>query len=207
PHLREAVWRNLSEAEGRLRAGESIACEEIDFDLDGQRELWIHSGDFSAIVSPHRGGAIEELTRFGTGINYADVLTRRLEAYHLAALQPAATDGHEAGGGAATIHEIERGLRLAEAPPVDRHDRALLRERILPSGLDLESYSRANYTAVRSWEAMALEPTVTLEADAVTVELTAADGSLTKTLRFATDGTVNIGYRWDPALGGAEDLF
>jgi len=207
PHLREAIWRNLSEAEGRLRAGEPLTCEEIDFDMDGRCELWIHSADFSAVVSPYRGGALEELTRFGTGINYADVLTRRLEAYHLAALQPAGADGHASDGGTATIHDIERGLRLTAAPPVDRHDRALLRERILPVALDLEAYARADYTALRSWEGMPLEHSVAREDGAVIIVLVAADGSFEKSLRFASDGTVDVAYRWDPALGSAGDFF
>jgi glycosyl hydrolase family 57/alpha-amylase/4-alpha-glucanotransferase-like protein len=85
PFLRAAVWENLAEAEAILRRGEEIACEELDIDYDGHLEVWIHSSAFSAIVSPARGGAVEELTRFADRINLANALTRRREAYHVAA--------------------------------------------------------------------------------------------------------------------------
>src|SRR6266511_3289578 len=79
PHLRAAIWRNLALAERELRRGEAIAYERLDLDGDGRDELWVHSAHFSALVSPHRGGAVEEYTVFDAGINYADVLTRRRE--------------------------------------------------------------------------------------------------------------------------------
>src|SRR5437899_6355762 len=82
PHLRAAIWRNLALAEGELRRGEGLVVEQLDLDGDGAVELWIHSGVFSALVSPQRGGAIEEYTMLEQGLNYADVLTRRRESYH-----------------------------------------------------------------------------------------------------------------------------
>ncbi len=202
PHLREAVWRNLSEAEGRLRASEPLAVETLDIDADGHDELWIHSGDFSAIVSPWRGGAVEELTVFATGINYADVLTRRLEAYHLAALRP----GEEAApdGGTASIHDIERSLHLAEAPPVDRHDRALFRERLLDGGTSADAYARAAYTPDRTWEAAPLDVESVGTESGVSVTLAAPDGSLRKSLRFTVAGAVTVDYEWQVPAGGAQ---
>ncbi|HEX6645351.1 MAG TPA: alpha-amylase/4-alpha-glucanotransferase domain-containing protein [Gemmatimonadales bacterium] len=197
PHLREAIWRNLSEAEGRLRAGEPLTAELTDLDADGREEIWVHSGDFSALVSPHRGGAVEELTWFRTGINYADVLTRRLEAYHLAALA-AATDHGIDTGSAASIHDIEKSLRLAEAPPVDRTDRALFRERILPAGAHLEPYSRGEIAPLFGWEATALEHTLATGPGGLTIMLHAPDGSLEKRLTFTPAGVVTAEYRWAP---------
>ncbi|HEU4829540.1 MAG TPA: alpha-amylase/4-alpha-glucanotransferase domain-containing protein [Gemmatimonadales bacterium] len=194
PHLREAIWRNLSEAEGRLRAGEPLVVESLDLDADGQPELWIHSGDFSAIVSPHRGGAVEELTRFETGINYADVLTRRLEAYHLAALRP--PDGGADEGGTASIHDIERSLRMAEPPPVDRHDRALFRERVLDGETTAEAYARATYTPRRTWEAAPLGVESAVSPGGAVVTLVATDASLRKTIRFTSAGSITVEYDW-----------
>ena len=68
PHLRDAVWRNLAQAEAGLRAGERLGCEVFDFDGDGNDEIWIHSAAFSALISPARGGAVEEYTVFAEGI-------------------------------------------------------------------------------------------------------------------------------------------
>jgi alpha-amylase len=204
PHLREAIWRNLSEAEGRLRAGEPLAVETVDIDADGYDELWIHSGEFSAIVSPQRGGALEELTLFGTGINYADVLTRRLEAYHLAALRQ--EDGPAPDGGTASIHDIERSLRMAEAPPVDRHERALFRERLLDGATLPEAYARADYTPQRTWEAEPLVVEHVAAGNRMQLTLAAADGSLRKTLRFTIAGEVTVEYGWRTPAGTA-DIF
>ena len=204
PHLREAIWRNLSEAEGRLRADEPLIAETIDIDADGHEEIWVHSGNFSAIVSPRRGGAVEELTIFGTGINYADVLTRRLEAYHLAALRPVETPAHE--GGTASIHDIERSLHMAEAPPVDRHDRALFRERLLDGEATAEMYARAAYTPIRSWEAEPLAVEIASSAQDAVAILAAADGSLRKRLRFTPSGRITVEYDWN-ALGGDRGVF
>ena len=204
PHLREAIWRNLSEAEGRLRADEPLIAETIDIDADGHEEIWVHSGNFSAIVSPRRGGAVEELTIFGTGINYADVLTRRLEAYHLAALRPVETPAHE--GGTASIHDIERSLHMAEAPPVDRHDRALFRERLLDGEATAEMYARAAYTPIRSLEAEPLAVEIASSAQDAVAILAAADGSLRKRLRFTPSGRITVEYDWN-ALGGNRGVF
>src|SRR3954464_13057765 len=120
PHLRDAIWRNLAQAEQELRRGQELSVEVLDIDADGHDEIWVHSDQFSALVSPRRGGALEELTIFATETNYANTLTRRREAYHETALET------EAEG---------------QLPPIDMDDRALLVERILPAGLPLSSYA------------------------------------------------------------------
>ena len=111
PFLRAEIWRNLAMAEGELRAGESLQYEERDLDFDGHAELWIHSSRFSAIVSPGRGGSVEELTRFGLGENLADALTRRREAYHVTAMQAGSSGADQAAAGnegdsTPSIHDI-----------------------------------------------------------------------------------------------------
>ncbi len=134
PHLREAIWRNLSLAEQELRRGQGLEAEVWDIDGDGHEEIWVHSDRFSAIVSPWRGGALEEYTLFSTATNYANTLTRRREAYHDTALeQRAETESHE--GGTPSIHDIEEGIRLDQRPPIDPDDRALFVDRVLSSSL------------------------------------------------------------------------
>src|SRR5207245_2303419 len=90
PHLRHAIWHQLALAEGELRRGAPLAVERVDLDGDGFEEIWIHAAGFSAVVSPRRGGVIEEYARFGNGVNYAAVVTRRFEAYHALAREQAA---------------------------------------------------------------------------------------------------------------------
>src|SRR5947207_3863544 len=88
----------LAIAEHVLRQGESLACDERDLDYDGYPELWVHSSQFSALISPHRGGAIEVLTRFSDLTNLADVLTRRRESYHELPKQTHGDGGHDKSG-------------------------------------------------------------------------------------------------------------
>lgn len=135
PHLRRAIWRELAAAEERLREGEGIAFEILDFDLDGHDEIWIHSARSSVVISPARGGAAEILTVFRDGVNYVDVLSRRLEGYHRDPAESGVT--HERDGGAtpgtrsrndgvASVHDRESE---APAPPApDGAPLALLQE-------------------------------------------------------------------------------
>ncbi len=209
PHLRDAVWRNLAAAEGALRQGEELAWERLDFDGDGHEEIWIHSAAFSALVSPHRGGAIEEYTVFARGINYANVLTRRREAYHDLALERRAESGGNSDGGAASIHDIEAGVRLDERPPLDSEDRALVLERVLPRGVAAGDYARGAYWPVLSWARRRCECTVSRRAEGLEVECVSEGGreGLSKRFRFEPDGRITLSYSWDTSIADPEDLF
>jgi alpha-amylase/alpha-mannosidase (GH57 family) len=183
PHLRAAVWHNLAEAEQVLRRNEALSYEIVDLDGDGWPEIWIHSPAFSALVTPRRGAAIEEYSVFDTGVNYADVLTRRREAYHAAAgVTPEAAP--------------------PTPPPVDTEDRALFADRLLPADLALEAYAGGDRRTVRSWARAPFEASVSASAGAVTISCRgpAAAGGLSKTFRFDARGGLRVTYRWDAAL-------
>jgi alpha-amylase len=217
PFLRAEIWRNLALAEAELRSGESLQCEEIDLDCDGHKELWIHSSVFSALVSPARGGAVEEITRFALGENLADTLTRRREAYHITALQagesaatnaadasaaqsaPAGSSTERKAESAPSIHDFEESLALKELPPADRDDRALFIERVLPASVSFDSYQRGTYEPIASSAVLAMVAEVGTDADAITVDLKARDASLSKRLQFHADGNVSASFSWDAA--------
>ena len=204
PHLRNAIWRQLAIAERVLRQGESLAYEELDLDDDGYPELWIHSAQFSAVISPHRGGAVETLTRFSDLTNLADVLTRRRESYH--ELPKEQAQGHgDAGGGTASIHDIEKASRLTALPPVDAEPRAILVERLLGNDVSADDYASGRYTAVRSWAATPLRARVSLSADAATVVLQGDD--LEKQLMFDQAGCLDVAYTWNAAAAPANAVF
>src|SRR5260370_19696508 len=167
PHLRRAIWQQLALAEGELRRGEPIGVERLDFDGDGFEEISIHSAAFSALVSPRRGGALEEYSLFHAGLNYADVLTRRREAYHEVGAERTASP--DTGDGAPSIHDIEKGLRLDRLPPRDRDARALFVDRVLPGDLTLDAFSRAQYEPVGSWAGGPMEADVKTTRDAVAI--------------------------------------
>ena len=208
PHLRDAVWRELALAEGELRRGRSLAWQVLDFDGDGHQEIWIHSESFSALVSPVRGAAIEEYTVFRNGTNYANVLTRRREAYHDQALARGAAAEH-GNGGAASIHAIEEGIRLDTRPPLDAEDRALLLDRILPGSLGLPQYLAGDYRPVHSWARSSFHFAVQRRRGYVEIACAVGQdaGRLSKHIRFRSDGEVTVRYAWDPGAGGPDDVF
>jgi hypothetical protein len=208
PHLRDAIWRNLAEAEHELRHGQELGWDVLDLDGDGNDEVWVHSAAFSALISPARGGAVEEYTVFRDGLNYANTLTRRREAYHDLALERAA-DHAAADGGTASIHDIEAGLRLDARPPLDADDRALFVDRLLPGGVTLEDYARGEFWAILSWARRRCDFAVEARGGGVEVVCTVADGRarLEKRIRLETDGRLSVDWRWDPAAAEPGDLF
>ncbi len=204
PHLRNAIWRQLAIAERALRQGESLACEELDLDYDGYPELWIHSAKVSAVISPHRGGAVEVLTRFGDLTNLADVLTRRRESYHELPKDRADGGGHGQGG-TASIHDIERASRLTALPPVDVEPRAILVERLLGDDVSAENYANARYTPIRSWAAVPMSARVVRKGDDLTVVL--QGGDLEKRVTFDAAGCLSVAYTWKAAGVPANAVF
>ena len=204
PHLRNAIWRQLAIAERVLRQGESLACDERDVDYDGYPELWVHSSQFSALISPHRGGAIEVLTRFSDLTNLADVLTRRRESYHELPKQTHG-DGHDKSGGTQSIHDIEKASRLTELPPVDAEPRAILVDRLINSDVTATQYAKGNYKPLRSWAAEPMRATVNAAPDSITVVL--QGDRIEKRLTFDAAGCLEVRYRWDGSGIPADALF
>jgi hypothetical protein len=211
PHLREAIWRNLAQAESELRRGERLTAEVLDIDGDGHDEIWVHSDQFSALVSPRRGGAVEEYTLFETETNYANTLTRRREAYHDTALENHADAARDAGNGTPSIHDIEEGIRLEERPPRDADDRALLIDRVLAEGLTLSSYASGEYWPLHSWARTPAAVKIDRDQDLVEIICTFRDRggsvSLEKRLSFGRNGALRVTYGWGPSLGEPNDFF
>jgi hypothetical protein len=210
PHLREAVWLNLAYAERELRRTENLTAQVLDFDADGSDEVWVHSAYFSAVVAPARGGSVVEYTIFEDGVNYADVLTRRREAYHDEALAEAArlagsaskaershksSDDPGTAGGMASIHDLEHSMTLVERPAIDLDDRAFFVDRILGAAITPDQHARADYTPLKSWARSRLDFEVIEQKDAVEIVCT-GDG-LEKRIRFAEDGAITVSWTWD----------
>jgi hypothetical protein len=196
PHLRHAIWRELARAEAILRAGHGLDWEVLDLNADGAPEVWVHSHEASMVVAPWRGGAVETLLCLDTGINLADALTRRLEAYHDAV---AAGGGPEGAGDAATGTEgQEAGRTRDQRPPVDPHDRALFVE-WLAADLPTETQLVAGgQPMLRSWARAHCAFETGRAGIDVMVRLTAPDG-WQKTLHLSGDGGITAEYVWDPA--------
>ena len=205
PHLRNAIWRQLAIAEHVLRQGESLACDELDLDYDGYAELWLHSSQFSALISPHRGGAIEVLTRFSDLTNLADVLTRRRESYHEVPKQAHGDGGQDKSGGTHSIHDIEKASRLTELPPVDAEPRAILVDRLISTDVTATQYAKGHYKPLRSWAAEPMRATVNAAANSITIVL--QGDRLEKRLTFDAAGCLEVRYSWDGSEMPADALF
>ncbi|NNM05613.1 MAG: DUF1926 domain-containing protein, partial [Gemmatimonadetes bacterium] len=220
-HLRDAVWQKLAEAESQLREGERLAVEQVDLDLDGDEELWVHSANFSALVSPRRGGAIEELTLFEDRVNLANALTRRREAYHHGSVEETddgehlqASQGENDGSTAPSIHDLEGEFRLSELPPADLDDRSIFQERVLPGSLGLDAYQGGCYEPLQSWAGASLR-LVSLEEGGAdesswvefSMETEGDTPRLEKSLRFSYDGSVEVHFDWDPGAFPEDSLF
>jgi hypothetical protein len=199
PHLRNVLWNELVRAEGLLRKGEALSWEEVDLDTDGATEIWVHGEQCSIVVAPSRGGAIEVLSHFASGVNYADVLTRRREAYHDEALSRGQAEAAHGADGTASIHDLENSLRLEVRPAIDPHDRAIGVDRLMPADTTAEGLEAGTVTAVRSWARERMSCTVRMAGGEVRILLAAADTSLVKELRITPDGTVTINWRWAPS--------
>jgi alpha-amylase len=208
PHLRDAIWRNLAEAEAALRGGEGLAWDVLDLDGDGNDEIWVHSPAFALVVSPARGGAVEEYTVFSNGINYANTLTRRLEVYHDRVLDDKASS-ESSDGGAPSIHDLEAGIRLDARPPLDHDDRALFVDRILPRGVSLEDYVRGDFWAILSWARERCTFSVERRKGGVEITCTVPEGRsrLEKRIWCDAEGHVAVTWRWEPSAAEPGDLF
>ncbi len=204
PHLREAIWRELALAERYLRIGEIACVEEVDLDVDGHTELWIHNESYSLTISPDRGGAIEEFTRFGDARNFVDSMTRRREPYHMvhAPSEPPAAVAHPERAGdspnAPSIHDMEKALRASDVPPVDHDVRGVLQERVLPAQITQMEVERAAYKPIHSWTATAFRATHIIDVGDARIELIAANQgpTLTKRINVASDGHMSIEFEW-----------
>ncbi len=99
PHLRQAVYFHLLEAEKKIDLGSG--WERVDYDFDGKEELFYHDKSFNLIIKPSFGGSLIELDLKYLSRNLSNVLSRWPEAYHHYSTET---------GEGKSIHELIRKL-------------------------------------------------------------------------------------------------
>ena len=141
-------------------------------------------------------------------MNYADVLTRRREAYHDEALAQAArkaTADKPDDQGMASIHDLEHAMTLIERPVVDLDDRAFFVDRILSADVTPDQHARANYKPLKSWAQSRLDFTVIEGQDSVEIICT-GDG-IKKRIRFSENGEIFVAWSWDTSVFKGDAMF
>lgn len=87
PHLRTAAWRSLARAEAIADARTNQEAvyrnaTRLDFDADGNEEIYLTSPQYTALLDPSDGGTIRALDLRKTNVPLINSLMRRPEAYH-----------------------------------------------------------------------------------------------------------------------------
>ncbi len=139
PHLRNAIFENIIEAENLLSAA---GPRQVDIDKDGSKEIILSSPDLRVIFTPH-GGAIRELDIKKKKFNLVNTFARHEESYHekLYALETG-----EAG--TASIHDriTAKEDHLENYLFYDAHPRWMLIDHFFSSMVKADQLRKNNYT-------------------------------------------------------------
>lgn len=210
PWLRESNWHHLARAEALLRYGQPLAIERRDIDADGYDELWIHGEHVSLVLAPHRGAEIGTWLLLDRAENACDVLTRRVEAYHVDAVAahsrtdgaPSAADDSSGAGtvaaGAPSIHDLEHAHTLESLPPADLDVRALVQLRAIAANVTPEQYELAEFQPLRSWTKSRFTVSVH-EHTATQVVLACAGDQLQLGITIHATGALTFAVDWSMA--------
>jgi 4-alpha-glucanotransferase len=151
PHLRNAPWRALAEAEtlaDGLAHREAVWAESktCDYDSDGRDEICFTSGAYSAVIDPADGATISALDFRPSKATLINSMTRRVEAYH-ARLKNLGSNGPQ---GTVSIHEQVRAKEpgLERLLRYDQWDRHCFRTLVFPANQTFADYEQLRLDAV-----------------------------------------------------------
>lgn len=193
PHLRQAVYHHLLEAE--KRTADPPGWTALDYDCDGREELAFRDRTFGLLVKPSSGGALVEIDYRPWSRNLTDVLSRHGEAYHR---PPADAGGGQGSGG--SIHELAKKLppEAAELARPDWHLRHSLIDHFFHPDTTPEAFSKVDFGEQGDFVDGAFSfsrsgPTLALErAGAVWTEGARVPVAVRKTVE-CSDGALRVG--------------
>jgi alpha-amylase len=121
PHLRNAVYRHLINAENAIlsaegRSGDWVEIEFGDYDLDNEEEIKLSSDRLAVYLKPSRGGTMYELDLRTIGHNLLATLDRRPEPYHQKIKEAAAQQKQPDG----SIEDLNSMVKFKH-PKLERH--------------------------------------------------------------------------------------
>jgi alpha-amylase len=169
PHLRRAVRSALITAEAGA-GGAPTSWHAGDVNGDGRAEVRVRAGGLTLTVCPEAGGTVTELGAVPLGLDVADVMTRRREAYH-ARIKETALASDESG--ARSIHErvAAKESGLARLLEYDAFRRASFADGFFAAAGALDPLAPWDAALIRGPE-HAMRHAVAESADEVRVELT-----------------------------------
>jgi alpha-amylase len=206
PHLRRAVKQALLEAEhllARATGLPAVRWTQSDGNGDGRREVVVRTARLAVTLHPEEGGTLTELGHLERGIDLADVLARRPEAYHEQLRHVSDAPG-AAATGVRTIHAApsakEEGLQTWLA--YDDLRRASLLDGLFPLGAPLDPvapWGAARQVLGRS--RFDSEITHAPDGVAITLSLLPVDAELVRVVKrvIVSGDRVQARYRIRPA--------
>ena len=194
PHLRNAIYSNLIQADKDLDSIEKskseqkngwVNVETTDFDTDGNEEVIIQTDKMNLFFSPEFGGSLFELDYKPKNLNVIDTMARREEGYHRKLTEADNEKAHD--GEVASIHDIvmtkEEGLE--KYLNYDWHRRLSLLDHFLHPLTDISHLEKVDYGEQGDFINQPFDFKVTKKRDAVQ-------------LKLERDGHVWIGSRFAP---------
>ncbi len=144
PHLRNAVFRELIDAEKILDQAENeseswVEAQAEDFNFDSFSEIKLSNENLAAYIAPHNGGMMYELDLKAISHNLLATMNRRPESYH-GLIHRAAVDPNTVDVNGNRVVFKQEGLE--RRIQYDRYPRKSL--------IDLFYDADANFDAVRS---------------------------------------------------------
>ncbi len=216
PHLRRAVKSALLEAEAQLTTGgDGVEVAVGDANGDGREEILIRTPALSVTINPDCGGTLSEIGAHVRHHDLADVLGRRLEAYH-------GQLGGGATGRAIQTAPAEKEPGLQRLLTYDRFRRVSLLDGLFEAAGELDAVEpwpasrlalgEAVFTRTVERSAAGVEVNLRHRAEAptpLTVDkhLSVRDATVTARYRLTTAGGPldgRWGVQWNLALSAGE---
>ncbi len=153
PHLRHAIYENLIRAETLYdqkmhREKEWIEAETLDFNGDGDDEVFLKNSETMLLFSS-RGGSLLEMDDRSKAFNILGTLTRRKEGYHQKLLESREQTSRDEVSTAKTrtIHEIfdSKEKDLDQSLHFDEYRRTSFLDHFIAEPMDFESFRRCQY--------------------------------------------------------------
>lgn len=210
PHLRNAIYSHLIQAEKWLQAyeqegsGSYVKVQVRDLNFDGKNEVRLENDHAVAFIAPATGGHLYELDIRPINLNAAASLARRPEAYHekIRNFQPNNGDDHHV----ASIHDrvVFKQPGLDERLAYDWYERKSLIDHFFEPELSVQDLTHSRFRELGDFVNGAYEARVGRTDDVATLSLSRhghVDGSrvmVTKKIEMeAGQKDIRIRYRVD----------